>query len=148
MQGCFFFYKIGHFFAKHKMGFVAKFFQLQNRIFYGNAISPRCSIGKGTRFPHGGLGVLLHDETKIGENCTIHCGVKVVGTPGKDGAATIGDDVIIGANSVLIGPIKIGNGSIIGAGSIVTKDLPQHVVAVGNPARIIKTLDDPNNVVS
>ncbi len=52
---------------------------------------------------------------------------------------TIEDDVWIGANVTILDGIKIGKGSIIGAGSIVTKDIPQYVIAVGCPARVIKS---------
>lgn len=51
---------------------------------------------------------------------------------------TIGDDVWIGANSVITAGVSIGTGSIVGAGSVVTKDIPPYCVAVGSPARIIK----------
>ncbi len=54
---------------------------------------------------------------------------------------TIADDVWIGSNSVITAGVKIGEHSIIGAGSIVTKDVPRYSVVVGNPARIIKRYD-------
>lgn len=50
----------------------------------------------------------------------------------------IGDDVWIGANSIILPGINIGKGAIIGAGSVVTKDLPPFAIAVGNPARVIR----------
>lgn len=50
----------------------------------------------------------------------------------------IGDDVWVGANSVILPGVKIGNGVVIGAGSVVTKDIPEDAIAVGNPARVIK----------
>lgn len=50
----------------------------------------------------------------------------------------IGDDVWIGANSSILGGVKIGKGAIIGAGSIVTRDIPDYAIAIGNPARVIR----------
>lgn len=54
----------------------------------------------------------------------------------------IGDDVFIGYRSIILAGVKIGNNSIIGAGSIVNKDIPPNSVAVGNPCKVIKTTDD------
>ena len=52
----------------------------------------------------------------------------------------IGDNVTLGVNVTIIGGITIGNNVIIGAGSVVVKDIPDNSVAVGNPARVIRTL--------
>lgn len=59
------------------------------------------------------------------------------------GPVIIGEDVWIGSNSVILSGVKIGRGAVIGAGSIVTKDIPQYSIAVGNPAAVIsKRFDD------
>lgn len=57
------------------------------------------------------------------------------------GQIDIGDDVFIGAAAIVMPGVKIGSRVIIGAGSIVTKDIPDNTVAVGNPARVIDTYD-------
>jgi acetyltransferase-like isoleucine patch superfamily enzyme len=54
------------------------------------------------------------------------------------GDIIIEDDVWIGSNSVILGGVKIGRGTVIGAGSIVTKNIPPYSIVVGNPARVIK----------
>ena len=54
----------------------------------------------------------------------------------------IGDNVFIGYRSLILAGVKIGKGSIIGAGSIVNKDIPENSVAVGNPCKVIKTTDE------
>lgn len=58
---------------------------------------------------------------------------------GRQGAIEIGDDVWIGAGTIILSPVTIGRGSVIGAGSVVTKAIPEYSVAVGNPARVIKS---------
>lgn len=60
----------------------------------------------------------------------------------KIGLVTIGDNVFIGAGSIILPGVSIGSNSIIGAGSVVTKDVPEGVVAAGNPARVIKMVDE------
>ena len=55
---------------------------------------------------------------------------------------TVGNNVYIGANTMILGGVNIGNKVIIGCGSVVTKDIPDNSVAVGSPARVIKSADD------
>jgi acetyltransferase-like isoleucine patch superfamily enzyme len=59
----------------------------------------------------------------------------------KDKPVIIEENVWIGANAVILPGVKIGKNSIVGAGSIVTKDVEENVIVAGNPARIIKRLD-------
>lgn len=67
----------------------------------------------------------------------------VIGTNLKSNKAPIiGNNVQIGANSVIIGDITIGDNCVIGAGSVVCKDVPPYSVVVGNPAKIIKSLNN------
>lgn len=59
---------------------------------------------------------------------------------------TIEDNVWIGANSVICGGVTIGNGSVIGAGSVVVNDIPAGVVAVGNPCRVLRTITEADEI--
>lgn len=63
------------------------------------------------------------------------------------GTVRLGNDVFIGVNSVILRDVTIGDYSIIGAGSVVTKDVPPNVVVVGNPARIVKKLSSTKSLV-
>lgn len=60
----------------------------------------------------------------------------------KIGKVKIGNNVFIGAGSIILPGVSIGNGTIIGAGSVVTKNIPENVVAAGNPIRILRSLND------
>ena len=103
------------------------------------------SVGSGLKIEHG-YALVINDRTIIGRNfhvrhcTTIGCVKLPDGTQGP--SPVIGDDVEIGSNSVILGGIHLGNGAKIGAGSVVTKDVPDGAVVVGNPARVIKYADD------
>ncbi len=85
------------------------------------------------------IGITIHPSVKMGYGCRIYQNV-TIGNDEKDAlnVPTIGNGVIIYANAVVFGKIKIGNNVTIGAGSVVFKDVPDDVVVAGNPARIIK----------
>ena len=100
----------------------------------GRQISLENKIGGGLRLIHYGL-VVIHRNAIIGKNCTILHNVTLGKT--HKGIPIVGDNVTIGANSVLIGPICIGDNVTIGAGSVVVKDVPDNVCVAGNPSRII-----------
>ena len=93
--------------------------------------------------------VTISDNVNIGQNVTIsglnHNYEDPNKTISEQGVSTmpikIENNVWIGANSVVLPGVQIGNHSVIGAGSIITKDIPPYSVAVGNPARIVKRYD-------
>jgi serine acetyltransferase len=93
-------------------------------------------VGEGFRIFHGYC-LVIHPGTKIGSHVTLrHC--VTLGNKGSGGAPTIQDNVEVGANAVIIGKITIGEGAVIGAGSVVTKDILPHAVVAGNPARVLR----------
>lgn len=83
---------------------------------------------------------------RAGKNFRVGPGV-VIGRNGGD-FPTIGDNVYIAANSVVIGEITIGNNCIIGAGSVVTKSVPDNSVCVGNPAKVIRNIDSDERLLN
>ncbi|NJM71704.1 MAG: serine acetyltransferase [Scytonema sp. RU_4_4] len=97
-------------------------------------------------------GLVVNHETIIGMNCTLRHATTIGNKMLQDGTASgspkIGNNVEIGCNVVIIGPITVGDNAVIGAGSVVVKDVPHHTVVVGNPARVIRTLNTPLSVIN
>lgn len=103
----------------------------------GISIPAACTIGKGLRIHHFG-GIILHPTVIMGNNCTLYHEVTIGDKDGKGKAAIIGDNVLIGAGTKIIGEILIGEGVVIGANSVVNRDVPANCVVAGNPAKIIR----------
>lgn len=99
----------------------------------------RFTEGKSCSFPHNALGVVIHPNSVIGENVCIQHHV-LLGQKNGSGAPIIEDNVIINPYSIILGEITIGKNSIIGAGSIVTKDIPANSIYYNSIHPVIKPL--------
>jgi serine acetyltransferase len=101
-------------------------------------------IGKGLIIYHG-QALVVNFKTVIGDNCVLRNSVTIGHKKLADGTMSacprIGNNVDIGANVCIIGDVTIGDNVIIGAGAVVIKDIPANSVAVGNPARVLETVD-------
>jgi putative colanic acid biosynthesis acetyltransferase WcaB len=107
-------------------------------------LRPRTRVGPGLLLEHG-FALVVNDRTVIGRNVHLRHSITIGCVKLPDGSQgpspVIEDDVEVGANACIIGGIRIGRGSKIGAGAVVVKDVPPYVVVGGNPAVIIKRLE-------
>lgn len=107
----------------------------------------------GAHFSMTGGAICAAEAIRIGSNVAVGANSTIVDTDfhpldprrrqcgegeGATGSVTIEDDVFIGMNSLILKGVTIGCGSVIGAGSVVTHDVPPHVIAAGNPAHILR----------
>lgn len=130
-------YRFGHILWKAKLRIIARMWSNIARIATGIEIHPGATIGRRFVIDHG-MGVVIGETAVIGDDVLMYHGVTLGAKTGSTGKRhpNIGNNVTIGANAIVIGDITIGDGSSIGAGTVLTKDLPPGKVAVGNPAVI------------
>ena len=129
-------HRIAHFLWKNGFKFWARFISHISRMLTGVEIHPGAKIGRRFFIDHGG-GVVIGETAEIGDDVTIYQGVTLGGVSHKPEKRhpTIGNNVVIGAGAIVLGPIRIGDNSKVGAGSVVLKDVPPNTTVVGVPAR-------------
>lgn len=128
-----------HWFYKKKMFFIARMISQCNVKRTGIEIHPGAEIGRRFFIDHG-TGIVIGETTVIGDDVTIYQGVTLGGT-GKDTGKrhpTIGNNVLIGAGSKVLGPITVGDNTNIAAGAVVLDKIPENSTAVGVPARVVR----------
>ncbi len=132
-------YRVAHALYKKNFKLIARIISTRARHITGIEIHPAATIGKGLFIDHGS-GVVIGETTEIGDNVTLYQGVTLGGTGKEMGKRhpTVHDNVMISAGAKVLGAVEIGEGSKIGAGSVVLKDIPPHCTVVGVPGRIVR----------
>ena len=110
-------------------------------IMMGALINIGAVIGEGTMID---MGAILGGRATVGKNCHIGAGAVLAGViePPSATPVIIENNVLVGANAVIIEGVRVGEGAVVGAGAIVIEDVPAGAVVTGNPAKIVKQVDD------
>jgi serine O-acetyltransferase len=134
-------HRIAHFLYEESWYTTARLVSHFNRGFTGIEIHPGAKIGRRLFIDHG-MGVVVGETSEIGDDCLIYKGVVLGGTTleRKKRHPTLGNRVIIGSNSTVLGAVTIGDGARIGSGSVVVKSVPAGATVVGVPGRIVESL--------
>ena len=133
------FHRMAHFLYKIKLFFLARLISQISRHITGIEIHPGAKIGRKLFIDHG-MGIVIGETATVGDDCIIYHNSTLGGT-GKDKYKRhpdLGNNVMVGAGSKILGPIKIGNNVKIGANSVVLQNIPDNNTVVGIPGKIIK----------
>jgi len=143
MLNAFWFYKIERFLFLHKIPLLPRLIELLIFLIYNSKIPYKATIGKGTFFGYGGMGVVIHEDSVIGTNCVISQQVTIGGGNSKyPGVPSIGNNVYIAKGAIVFGGISIGNNVKIGANAVVNKPVPDNAIVAGVPAEVLRIISN------
>ena len=131
-------YRFSHKLYSMRLHSLSKFVDWTNRFLFGCWCPGSAVIGKKCQLGYWGSGTVIHSNSVIGDRCLIAQGVTIGRNFGDEKVPIIGNDVYVGAGSKIFGEITIGNNVIIGANSVVNKSIPDNCTVAGNPFRILK----------
>ncbi len=134
-----FIHRINHVLWKEGIPVLPRLLSHIARFLTGIEIHPAAKIGAGFFIDHG-MGVVVGETSEVGEDCLLYQCVTLGGTGKEKGKRhpTLGNRVVVGAGSKILGPITVGNNVIIGANSVILKSVPDNSICVGVPGRITK----------
>ena len=133
-------YRISHWLKLHDVPILPRVISQLARWVTGVEIHPAAQIGTGFFIDHG-MGVVIGETAEIGDYVTLFQGVTLGGTGKERGKRhpTLGNHVVVGAGAKILGGITIGDNVKIGANSVVLRNVPANSTVIGVPARVIKT---------
>ena len=131
-------HRIARWFWVRRIYFLGRLVSHMGRALTGIEIHPGATIGKAFFIDHG-MGIVIGETSEIGDNVTLYHGVTLGGTTWQKGKRhpTIGNNVVIGAGAKVLGPVKIGDNTRIGANSVVISEIPPNSVVVGIPGKVV-----------
>jgi len=145
---CIVLYRISAVLYRHPLTRPFAFLLRSMSVVWGGAeIHPAARIGPGLLLNHSQM-VVIGEGVTIGKNVRISHGVSIGGDVGRGaseaaaGWPVIGDGVSIGLHAIVMGPLTVGEHSVISAQALVVRDVPPHTLVAGSPARPVKKLDE------
>jgi serine O-acetyltransferase len=137
-------YRIAHVLTSHGRFRLAAWLTTHCASSTGCDIGPGADIGPALLLHHP-VGIVIGNGARVGRNCTIFQSVTLGerGFPRDDHRYPIvGDNVTIGAGTAVLGAVSIGSGAVIGANSVVTRDVPISCIAAGIPAHVLRQISE------
>jgi len=127
---------------------IAKLTKIANYLLHRTLLPVEAVVGERVRLEHYALGIVMHPNVSIGDDVRIYHHVTIAGEMPLDAPerVVIGNRVTIGVNAVIMPSgfrgLSIGDDAVIGAGAVVTKDVPPRAIMVGVPARVLRYRDN------
>ena len=134
------FHRLAHKLYGARIPLVPRVISQISRFLTGVEIHPGARIGRRFFIDHGS-GVVIGETAEIGDDCLIYQGVTLGGTGNEKGKRhpTLGDRVVVGTGAKVLGSIRIGDDVKIGAGSVVVHPVPDGATVVGIPGKVVRT---------
>ncbi len=132
-------HRVAHWLYLHHAWILARLISQRSRHITGVEIHPGARIGRRLVIDHG-MGIVIGETTEIGDDCLLYKGVVLGGVQRarKKRHPTLGNHVVIGSNSCVLGAITLGDGAKVGSGSVVVKSVPEGATVVGVPGRVVE----------
>ena len=133
------YHQAAHFCYCHNLKFLARTISQWSRFWTGIEIHPGAKIGRRLVIDHG-MGIVIGETAIIGDDCLLYQGV-TLGMTGKHGGKrhpTLGNNVMVGAGTIVLGDIHVGDNVKVAAGSVVVHDVPADTTVAGNPAHVVR----------
>ena len=130
-------HRVAHWLWERRLLLLARLLSQFSRWVTGIEIHPGAKIGRRFFIDHG-MGVVIGETSEIGDDVLMYQGVVLGGTSSEKTKRhpTLGDSVVVGTGATILGPIRVGDGARIGAGSVVVKAVPAGATIVGVPGRV------------
>lgn len=141
-------HRVSHWFYLRKRYVIARLLSQFSRFLTGIEIHPGAKIGKRLFIDHG-LGVVIGETAEVGDDVLLYQGVTLGGTGNQRGKRhpTLGDRVVVGTGASILGNIRLGDNTKVGAGSVVVHSVPEGATVVGIPGRVVKARGDSMGVL-
>lgn len=142
-------HRIAHSLWQHDVKLIGRIVSAFSRFLTGIEIHPGAKIGRRLFIDHG-TGVVIGETAEIGDDVLLYQGVTLGGTSLRKEKRhpTIEDQVMVSAGAAVIGPVRIGRGSRIGAGAVVVSSAPPYSTIVGIPGKIIEGESTRQDIVT
>ncbi len=142
------YHRVAHQLYRWRIPLLPRLLSNISRFWTGIEIHPGARLAEGVFIDHG-MGVVIGETAIVGENTLIYQGVTLGGTSQlkKKRHPTLGKNVVVGVGAMVIGDITIGDGSKIGAGSVVINSVPPHATVIGIPGRVVAVRNPDDDTV-